>query len=336
MEILQERSVIATVGALCKNRAAPRIGDAIVCAPVFSLLLCLVGCQGSGAGRGGEIGQIVFVDVAGNQMVVDVAGRDAGDADAADSRANGPLLEDIPTDTASSADGLSWAGEVYEDAESFEARVKDRSADRFFVVPDGSGSTQTLTAELLGAGGVPVGGVHDADNRGHGPPLPQAHWIQCAEPVALALLPAAMQRQHNLVFPVIEKGLRYAGYRVPLPEGVRGVSVWSYIRKGRHVDALLASVGNGGDNITAVIDNIATETVPESMFRYGSVGGRVLLASATTVAPAQLAVLDGTLVRGSAPVQCWPSIPPNASALLSGEMTFGGAVTLEFSGGRGE
>lgn len=318
---------------------------AVVRSFFFCFVLCVAGCQGSGAGRAAAGGQVVFVDVAGNQMMVDVA-------------------------ASSPDDELSWAGEVYEDTESFEARVQERGADRFFVVPDGSGSTQTLMAD-------DVVGVADPSYRDDvvgvtDPSYSDAHWVHCAVPVALALLPVAAQQRHTLAFPVIEKGLRYAGYRVPLPAmpltaRAQGLSVWSYVRKGRHVDVLIAALNEDDGNITAVIDNMATETIPESAFRYGSVGGSVRLAGAADPVPTQWAVLDGEWVRASAPGACWPPIAVGpasagqvvgpASAGQAGEGQVGqvglkpdlqkagalssggtpdGMVTLEFSGGRGE
>lgn len=276
--------------------------------PLIALVLfsCLLGCQGQQ--YTGESSQVVFRDVAGNQMVVDVIPQS--------SRAT---TEPSSTSLAlAAADDLLWDNEHYTDSDVLDAAASDRNRERFFVVPDGSGNRQIMTSDMLGL----TDAAPSADVLGSA--IRVAELSVCDAPLARALLPASPQASAHLVFPVIDKGLQYMGYRIAVPPDASVISLWAYLRKGTHVDAMLALLDED-NRIIAIVNNMMTESVPETLFRYGKVGGQAALSAPV---PDQLAVLDGRLADDMLLGKCNIA----ARALPIEGLSSAGMVSLGFSG----
>lgn len=281
---------------------------------LFGFSLVLVGCGGLASRTDPAVGgPVVFVDAAGNRMVVDTS-----------SRARAKPSPEAPEKTApvatATGKALSFAGEDYVDAGDLQQQMDSREKERFFVVPDGSGARQTLTADQMGVGDA-------AANAAALPALPVLALSACDTAVRLPLLAGDRRRHHELEFPAIHRQHRYAGYLVTPPGNALGVTLWTWVQKGRRASPLLAIVDADGA-VTAIVNNFPTESIPESMFRYGRVGGSMSLGAALPIG-GHVAVLDGAMATTLLPAGCLPA------AAGAADDQAGGLVTLEFSGSTG-
>lgn len=270
-------------------------------------LLVLLGCQHSPDARN-VAGPVVFIDAAGNRMVVNTAPEPA--------KPGGVTAPVTPAEEAAGnnttpATELPFAGEMYVDAAEVERDLAKRDEQRFFIVPDGTGGRQYLPAGAIGAG------------EGSGPPPPEAvataAWQTCRVIVSLLVLP--LDDRHELVFPVKDEQLkRHAGYLLPVSEQTNAVTLWSYVKESGRPMPVLARVDVEG-RILAIVNNMPTQLIPETRFRYGKVGGSVSIPAAV-VSSGRIAVLDGALLRDK--------LPPSCGLVTSSDYVSDGQVSLQF------
>lgn len=278
----------------------------------------LAGCAERTAG---PLGQVVFVDAAGNRMVVD------------DSRPPAPgvnRMQAIPGVEPGLPLPVREVAEPPPDdadflpVEEFEKRMEEKAGQRFFLLPDGQGGYEGVSASTLAAGD----------------PVPPAGSGKTPAPVMLACRPGhpALEhlwlldeggRSHNLEFPVRDPTLktrqRYAGYRVPIPEDTREIRMTGIFRDGASPDVVALQAEAMVP--LAVVNNYATESVPENLFRYAMVVG-VMPVLGEGRAVRELVVLEGGWARQVLDRSCRPAQGPHKSVA--------GKVAIEFlrSGGR--
>lgn len=210
-----------------------------------------------------------------------------------------------------------WDGENYIDAEEFEQSLERRSGERFYTLPDGLGGQTVVSAETMQRT-VPEAGTaepeHDTDP-----------WLSCPPggPLEHLWLLDEGGRAHTLVFPAYDPTLttrrRYAGYRLPIPTGVDAVRVTGIIRQGLAPDVAVMQTGGAGS--IAVVNNYATESIPETLFRHAMVSGTVTLPAGDPETR-ELVVMEGGWARRTLDVSCRPVPVANSS--------HAGKVTVEF------
>ncbi len=297
-----------------------------ILATILLLPLFLPGCQSPGAGQG-EAGTVVFVDAAGNRMVLDVpvpAARGDGAMPATSSApatspgegATSPTPDSPPTQTV-------FGGEQFTDVDAFEQSVEQRNRERFYTIPRADGGVGVVTASELGMGdsGIASAGVPAAPAR-----QVSARLLACPGGVSLGHLLArgGAQRREELAFPVLGESLqesrRYAGYRLPLPVGTVRLRVQALGRRGPPPDVVVALL-DGAGHVMSVVYNIATESIPETLFAYARVSTEIAVPPVLG-RDAGVVVVEGEWARKSLPAACRPG-QPSGSAV-------GGHVTLEF------
>ena len=239
-------------------------------------------------------GPVVFFDAAGNRMLVDVEATRPSPAPAVDAPvsdpgsvvegklpAPGPVRTDIP-ETVTGATGLSTAD--YPDADELLAKSRESEKERFFVIPDGTGRTSTLSVD---------GGTLDMARSARSEPLVALSWQSCRIVAPLLAREAALAQQ--LEFPVNDGRHKYAGYMLVLPDDAAIVELWAYEVRGERAAPLLARVDEEG-RIVAVVNNMPTESIPESRFAYARLGGKRMLSGLPAGTARRIAVLDSALM----------------------------------------
>ncbi len=275
----------------------------ILRAPLIGLLAAvLVACQSAAPhSTAGQPGEVVFVDAAGNRMLVDVVHESAK----------------LPS-------ASEFGGEQFVDVDTLDQQAEQRSRDRFYPIPQPGGERGIVSARALGA--EPAGSVALAE------PARQmlAELKACSHrPVIEHLLVREAPAQHvDLLFPAYGDALapprRYAGHALPVPTGAVAVRLWAIVQGATAPDVVALLVDREG-RVSAVVNNIATESIPENLFRYGRVGTVIPLPRAT-VSGERLVVLEGHWARKMLPVECHPAASPG--------LAVGGRVTLEFLMGK--
>lgn len=294
---------------------------------LFLLLVAaaLAGCQQRAADGATSAGPVTFVDAAGNRMVVDVPVDAATAAPArsawVDAASAGQGEAAVPAGVAPGASTVIPAATLdattYVDVEDLERQVLERNKERFYLLPDGTGGQQVVTA-----------GAIDLSTGARTPaytvtPGPRATPVACPVSAPLAhLLPAdERHRQYSLQFPVTDPefaGRRFAGYSIAVPDGVRLARVMAIVRSGLSADVAVVLANQAGVAL-AVVNNIATESIPESAFRYAMVGANVPLDAKPGL---RLVVLEGPWARKVLPQVCRPAERPATSVT--------GKVSVEF------
>lgn len=277
-----------------------------------ALLLAAVlpGCHRA-ADSGAPAGPVTFVDAAGNRMVVDVPS--AGSASVAPAQsawidmANAEQGDGQPSagtapgqSSPLTADALDTT--TFVDVDDLEREVRERNKERFYLLPDGMGGKQVVTAgamDLTASGQTPAYTITSG---------PRAVFLACPASAPLAhLLPEDdRHRQYSLMFPVTDPeyaGRRFAGYSIAVPDEVRLARVLAIVRSGTSADVAVVLTDRAGVAL-AVVNNIATESIPESAFRYAMVGANVPLDPAPGL---RLVVLEGPWARKILPAACRPA-----------------------------
>lgn len=283
----------------------------------------LVGCQQRPADGAASAGPVTFVDAAGNRMVVDVPVDASAAAPAREAwvdsatTAQAVLSDGTAPGSSTAIPAATLDATTYVDVEDLERQVLERNKERFYLLPDGTGGQQVVTA-----------GAIDLSTGARTPaytvtPGPRATPIACPASAPLAhLLPAdERHRQYSLQFPVTDPefaGRRYAGYSIAVPDGVRLARVMAIVRGGLSADVAVVLADQAGVAL-AVVNNIATESIPESAFRYAMVGANVPL---DTSPGRRLVVLEGPWARKVLPQVCRPAERPATSVT--------GKVSVEF------
>lgn len=293
----------------------------------LACLLCLAACSHQQASDAAATltAPVVFVDAAGNRMsiVEPVAPPPPGAAvtpPAAESEARaspGGLAEAaqaVATEAGESphpafpAGAAEFQGEHYLDSGQMDQELARRNQQRFFLVPDGSGRQQTLSAGNIGAfePGEPA------------PQYPSPVWQTCR--VILPLLPVKERRFHELRFPASDGKQNYAGFRLQVSEGLDHLTLWSYRQRGHQAIPVLARLDIEG-RVLEVVNNMPTLSIPETSFRHARSGGRLDMREQHF---AQLAVLDAGLLRDRLSGECrMPGLVQDAAT--------DGVVTLQFT-----
>lgn len=265
---------------------------------LIGLLAALAACQGAAPrSTAGQPGEVVFVDAVGNRMRVDVA--------------------HVPAKVPSASE---FGGEQFVDVDTLDQQAEQRSRDRFYPIPQPNGERGIVSARALGA--EPAGSVTQAE------PAPQtlAELKACSHgPVVEHLLVREVPALHvDLAFPAYGDSLapqrRYAGHALPLPAGAVTVRLWAIVQGATAPDVVALLVDRDG-RVSAVVNNIATESIPENLFRYGRVGSVIPLPR-EAASGARLVVMEGHWARKMLPVECQPAISPGSAVA--------GRVTLEF------
>lgn len=270
-----------------------------------------VACQQAGraASPGGPVS---FVDAAGNRMLVDMPSATPVVAQ--------PILPDaeIPGSASVQAAPDDLSLEAYPDSEQLSRERRALDNKRFYALPDGTGGRQVVTSEVLNA---MAPSEDEPGDRG-----PDTELLPCgkapAMPYLLAVDEAAVQ--HSLVFPVLDPSFskrRYAGYSVPIPPAASTARILTILKNGLRADVVVFTADSTGVPI-AVVNNIATETIPETLFRYAMVATNVPLS--VGAAGQRLAVVEGTWARKLLPATCRPPAPESGSAVS-------GKVSVEFT-----
>lgn len=288
---------------------------------VSSLLLA---CARDGAAPAGPV---VFIDAAGNRMVVDApaiaaatapkpeAGMELAPITEALVRTDAPTVMPAPEPIDESA---------YVDAEEFERQMEEKSGNRFYMLPDGTGTYSAVTAATLAAGEPPP----PPEVTGEGAP---GQLLAC--PPGGAALKYLLRvedesRAHTLEFPVLDPSLksrqRYAGYRLHIPPGVEQARLSGFHGKGGSPDVVVLQAIDGVP--LAVINNYATESIPENLFRYAMVRGSMPILAGGRKAR-ELVVMEGAWARRVLHPACRPD--------QAGHKSTGGKVAIEFVGGNG-
>jgi len=266
------------------------------------IALTLAGCRGSHEPQR-LAGAVVFVDAAGNRMVVDNRGAPAAQQAEQPVAAESPRLpESLPRSR--------FQGDDFVDSDALMQELEQKESQRFYVIPDGIGGRQMVEAGTLGIGAVPP----------PEPPAPAvaAQWRVCRVIVPLVELKPA--KRYDLRFPAEDaRGIARAGFRLRAPAGARRVELETFIRAGTSAVPLLARLDAQG-RVLSIVNNLPTQSIPESVFRYASViAGTELIAGGG----ADYAVLDAAVLQGRLPAEC---------GLQVRERPGSGQVTVQFSG----
>ncbi len=286
---------------------------------LFSCVFWLAGCAGRTTAPSGPV---VFVDAMGHRTVVD--DRSALAPPAESHRAVDKLIGEAPQ---SASPVVTTPAPINDDefvpSEEFERSMNEKSGQRFYMLPDGSGRLEGVTASEL---------LADQAVQAVTPTAEHSTLLACKPglpPLAHLLLLDEGGRAHNLEFPVHDPTLktqqRYAGYRLPIPPETRSVRLAGVLQKGESPDVVVLQA-NGGVPI-AVVNNYATESIPENPFRYATVRGEMALLGSAT-ASRELVVMEGAWARKTLDKSCRPEQGAHRSV--------SGKVSLEFlKGGRG-
>lgn len=277
---------------------------------VFLSVLLIAACRSSPE-QGSVAGPVVFIDAAGNRMTVAGAtGTGSAQADA-----NPAEAPEATTSTQASLPTKDFRGEGFVDSEDFEKELEERQSERFFVIPDGSGLRQTLPAGAIGAGTQRITAPVE--------PTTSAGWQVCR--VILPLLELKPAARYDVSFPAMdEDSVVYGGYLLPAPPRSSRMTVWSYVRKGIRAEPVLARVDEQG-RVLSIVNNMPTQSIPETGFRYASVGGNVSLNH--FAGSARFALLDGARLQGKLPPAC------GLTSIAGGGS---GLVTVQFSESGGQ
>lgn len=269
-----------------------------------ALALVLGGCRAGGAPE--SAGPVVFFDAAGNRMVVGQNPKPAASDAASEPQPQTP--DELTADLGKK----DFGGESYVDADDFQRRLDQREAQRFYVVPDGSGSRQMLSAGDIGIGEQPAPAQE----------LPVAgQWRVCR--VIVPLLPLKPAQRYDVHFPALDDDkIAHAGYLLAAPEGATRALLRTWIRGGSRAFPVLARVDAEG-RVVSIVNNMPTQSIPESTFRYGSVMGTLSLPAAAD-SKTRYALLDAVTLAGR--------MPPSCGMPEGGEGISAGLVTLQFSG----
>lgn len=267
------------------------------------MLVLLAGCRSSQESQR-LAGPVVFVDAAGNRMIVDNRGEKPAHTSSvqAESEAQSAVLDGVPTG--------SFRGDAFMDSEDFMNELEQRESQRFYVIPDGTGGKQTVEARQLGV---------DAQRKPE-PPAPDGavSWRVCRIIVPLLALP--LSRRHDIHFPAEDDdGVIHAGYRFVAPEGARSVQIDAYVRDGQQAQVLLARLDENG-RVLSIVNNMPTQSIPETVFRYATVVGKADLVEGAGV---HYGLLDASRLSGRLPDACGAQLQPNRAA---------GQVTVQFLG----
>lgn len=299
-----------------RAEAAPR-GAAL-------LFVCflLVACQARDGAT--PAGPVVFFDAAGNRMVIDQPPAAAGEPKPEAGMELAPIAQadartDAPPPATTAIDETA-----YLPAEEFERQMEERSGNRFFMLPDGTGTYSAVTAATLAAGQPPPPPVVS----GEGAPGQLLACPPGGEPLKYLLEVEDESRAHTLAFPAIDPSLktrqRYAGYRLHIPPGVERVRLSGFHGKGGSPDVVVLQARAGVP--LAVINNYATESIPENLFRYAMVRGSMPILAGGGKAR-ELVVMEGGWARRVLPRECRPD--------QAGHKSTGGKVAIEFVGDNG-
>lgn len=305
----------------------------------FLFLACSCTAPASRPGAG----SVTFVDAVGNRMQVDVPppadqpptatdGKPARPAAAMPEVPAAPAMTEVPATPAPPARGelpqapaaagadtgrVEFGGEVYQDVDRLDPAQQQRAGERFYQLPDGQGGRQVVTASTLG--------MND------GPPLPPAprpvfedHVLPCAAGAASLehLLETRASRADLLLkFPVYDPTLdtrrRYAGYRIAVPENTESLAVRAVVGKQGAPDVLLV-LADADMRPWMVVNNNATENIPENLFRYAMVAMDVPLG-ASVPKGSWLVVIEGPWARRVLADECRPSA--RIGTAVSGQLT---------------
>lgn len=239
-------------------------------------------------------------------MVVDAT---AGASDPGPTKAEEVSAPDAPAAPALPA--ARFQGEEYVDAAELQQSLQAQEGKRFFVVPDGSGRKQTIQGAQLG-----IGLPEEAPMT---PDLPI--WQSCRVKLPLISLKAA--KRYDLTLPATDKDkVSHAGFLLLAPAGARRVTIKAWEQAGRRAAPVLAQA-DGEGRIVAIVNNMPTQSIPETAFRYASVGGTIPLPASES-RPTFYALLDARLLAGKLSSSCGMAVAE--------EGTGNGLVTLQFSG----
>lgn len=234
-----------------------------------------------------------------------------------------PRPESIP-------DILSLDDTDHIDVEDMDRELERRSGERFFVMPDGTGVVRTLTADQVDPALRKVDSGSSLHGFGEEPGEPvMPLWRACgAEGIKPGLvLRREKLRRHVLSFPAVERQSYRPGYALPIPSGTRIAAFSTVVQGGRAVHPLLVRLDTNGA-VIAVAYSVATETVPESRFRYARVGFQVPIPSGGE--GEMLALVDAASSRRFLKA-CGLEWQPADFAVPGSS----GTVILEFSAGSG-
>lgn len=182
------------------------------------------------------------------------------------------------------------------DVEVMDQELERRRAERFFMMPDGTGSVRSMKAVQLDPALRDLSPAHPPAGAGGGGDIGLASWNACA---AGRLVPGLVarkdaDRRHVLAFPAAIRQTFRHGYRVPVPPGATIAAFSTVVGKGKAVHPVIALLDDQGA-LVSVAYSQPTETVPETRFRYARVGFRVDLPP---VGEGQsLAVLDAVSAK---------------------------------------
>lgn len=293
-------------------------------AALFLVSSLLLACASDGSAPAGPV---VFIDAAGNRMVVDrpaIAAATAPKPEAGMELA--PITEalvrtDAPQAALPAPEPIDKS--AYVDAEEFERQMEEKSGNRFFMLPDGTGTYSAVTAATLAAGEPPPPEV-----AGEGSPGQLLACPPGGEPLQYLLQVDDESRAHTLEFPVLDPSLksrqRYAGYRLHIPPGVEQARLSGFHGKGGSPDVVVLQAIDGVP--LAVINNYATESIPENLFRYAMVRGSMPILAGGGKAR-ELVVMEGAWARRVLHQACRPE--------QAGHKSTGGKIAIEFVGGTG-
>lgn len=204
----------------------------------------------------------------------------------------------------------AFRGDDYVDSDALVNELDQRESQRFFIVPDGSGGKQMLEAGKIGAGPPRMSAPEE--------PVTSVQWQVCR--VIVPLLEQKPFRRYDVHFPATdENDVVYAGFLLGAPDNSERAMLQVWTRKGERAAPVLARV-DGQGRVLSIVNNMPTQSVPETNFRYASV---VASISLTNPGNTRYALLDGARLRGKLPSTCGLNVPDEASA---------GLVTLQFSG----
>lgn len=261
------------------------------------LLACvLTGCATRDAAPvpAGERAPAVFYDATGKRVLVDVAAPDAA-------------RPDSPAEAPAPAPGDRFQGESYRTEEEVNRELATRTGERFYMIPGAGGSAppEKLTAAELGV---------DPDKPRKAPPpgpMPTADFLACPAPVRVEGLVGGpvRGRQASIDLPIVMADGPRPGYALLFGRRPARLNVWSVIQGAPPVDVVVALLDER-NQVVAVVNNFATETIPDSLFRYGKVGGGIDLDQAPWPV-AGIAVLGVREAARLLPAGCLPALPPD-------------------------
>ncbi|HEY0663631.1 MAG TPA: hypothetical protein VGD18_03395, partial [Thiobacillaceae bacterium] len=140
-------------------------------AALFLVSSLLVACASDGSAPAGPV---VFIDATGNRVVVDrpaIAAATAPKPEAGMELA--PITQALGRTAAPPvATPEPLDPSAYVDAEEFERQMEEKSGNRFYMLPDGTGTYRAVTASTLAAGAP----LPPPEVTGEGAP---GQWLAC-------------------------------------------------------------------------------------------------------------------------------------------------------------